>query len=139
MQWAEEKPLVDTAGKPSQKGAMPMHFGVDLAPITEETRAQFNLSKDQQGLVITAVRPDTPGAVAGFSVGDVIERTQVGAYVQSVSPDHVLTHEEMMAMVKATTRHMDELKKQGWPYVVMLVRGSSGVRFVTMSLADWAE
>jgi serine protease Do len=139
VQWAEEKPVASAADMPSQKGALPMHFGVDLAPITDETRAQFNLAKDQQGLVVTAVQPDTPGAAAGFSVGDVIERTQVGSYVQGVTPGRVLSQDAMVAMMKQTTSRIDELKKQGWPYVVVLVRGSRGVRFVTMPLADWAE
>lgn len=139
VQWADEEPIREVAQHPSQNSAMPMHFGVNLAPITDETRTQFNLARDQQGLVVTAVMPNTPGAAAGFSVGDVIERAQVGAYVQGVTPGHVMSPDEIVSMVKAGVVRMSELKKTGWPYVVVLVRGSGGVRFVTMSLADWVE
>ncbi len=139
VQWSDEKPLQTATDMPSQQGAMPMHFGVDLAPINDETRRQFNLSKNQQGLVVTAVQPDTPGAAAGFSVGDVIERAQVGSFVQGVTPGYVMTTGEMMAMMKASASRLDELKKQGWPSVLVLVRGSGGARFVTISLADWTE
>jgi serine protease Do len=139
VQWADEKPDGQTAQQPSQAGAMPMHFGVDLAPITQEMRTQFNLAKNQHGLVVTAVAPDTPGAAAGFSVGDVIERVQVGAFFEGLAPGKVMTRDEMMSMMKYSSARIDEFKKQGWPSVLVLVRGSDGVRFVTMSLADWME
>ncbi|MDE2361169.1 MAG: trypsin-like peptidase domain-containing protein [Hyphomicrobiales bacterium] len=161
VQWADEKPVATPTSPLETKDAEPMHFGVDVAPLTDALRAQFSLPKDEMGVVVTGVQPDSPGGAAGFSVGDVIEQTQVGPYVMTWNPQETepsMPMGQMMegsgdrasAMLKGmparmrdmmTRRQarMSELKKQGWPNVLVLVRGAHGRRFVTMRLQDWVE
>lgn len=162
VQWGDEKPVAATTALLDQKDATPMHFGVEVTLLTDELRSQFSLPNDEQGVVVTGVQPDSPGAAAGFSVGDVIEQTQVGPYVMTWAPEESEAHGQKMGgmmknreagvsammsdmrarmreMMKRRQARMSELKKQGWPNVLVLVRGSHGRRFVTMRLGDWAE
>lgn len=163
VQWGAEKPVATQTAAPERKDSLPMHFGVEVTLLTDELRSQFNLPKDERGAVVTAVQPDSPGAAAGFSIGDVIERTQVGPYVTTLTSEdggspmpmqemmknrdaHLSAAGEgrprmaqMMEMMQRQQAHMSKLKKEGWPYVLVLVRGSHGRRFITMRLADWVE
>ena len=47
-------------------------LGMTLAPVSEELRAQFKISADAQGAVVTNVDPDGPAAEKNIEVGDVI-------------------------------------------------------------------
>lgn len=47
-------------------------LGVQLAPVNDETRAQFNLPAEAVGILVAGVQPDSSAAEAGFEAGDLI-------------------------------------------------------------------
>ena len=48
-------------------------LGLALAPLDDQARQALNLSATQRGVVIAAVRPDSPAQLAGLRAGDVLE------------------------------------------------------------------
>ncbi len=48
-------------------------LGLALAPLTSETRRQFQVSSATEGVLVTEVMPGSPAARKGFSPGDVIK------------------------------------------------------------------
>lgn len=46
--------------------------GVEVGPIDEQIRRQFNLSDGQGGVVIVGIEPGSPAEEAGLTIGDVI-------------------------------------------------------------------
>jgi serine protease Do len=48
-------------------------LGLALAPLDDQARQQMNLDANQKGVVIAAVKPDSPAQAAGLQTGDVLE------------------------------------------------------------------
>lgn len=62
--------LARAEGKPSsERGG---ELGLALAPLTPDLRERFDLPDDVKGVVVTAVRPDSPAAEMGMQPGDVV-------------------------------------------------------------------
>jgi serine protease Do len=96
----------------------PMNAGWKLSGLTDETRTQFKLPKDQPGVVITELAPDGSAADAGLSVGDVVVKLQQEAVLQ---PDDVI-------------KALDAARVQKRHYALLLVRGQDGVKWVPLDL-----
>ena len=45
---------------------------MSFEPLTPELAQRFGVQSDQEGVVVTEVRPDSPAAMAGLAPGDVI-------------------------------------------------------------------
>ena len=66
---------------------------------------QFGISNDAKGVVITAMEPDSPSAVAGLKVGDVvheIEHQAVGSAKQAVEMSEKLKKEKQVLLRVST-------------------------------------
>jgi len=105
--------------RPVAQASETMRLGVEVAPLMSENRKQFDLSANQTGIVVTKVLPDSPGAAAGLSVGDVIESVQM----------------ESVNSPAEAARILDKAKAEGRQFVVSLVRGSKDSRFVTVPIS----
>ena len=49
-------------------------LGLSLAPLTPERRQRFGISETVEGVLVTAVRPDSPAGQKGIRSGDVVLR-----------------------------------------------------------------
>ena len=92
--------------------------GFVLAPITAEARAKYRLDAEQRGLVVTEVTPNSPAAERGIEPGDVVVR---------VGGDPVETPDGVSALITTA-------RKENRPYLLLLVSGPGGQRFVALPL-----
>ncbi|MEM7567036.1 MAG: Do family serine endopeptidase [Pseudomonadota bacterium] len=94
-------------------------LGLTLIEIDDDAREEYGLDDDLQGVVITAVDPESNGAEKGLTVGDV---------VTEVSQEPVGTPDEFADRV-------EELKGEDRRSALLLVSGSSGdMRFVALRI-----
>jgi serine protease Do len=92
-------------------------LGLALAPVTPETRQQYQLPEDAKGAIIVGVRPDSPAADIGLRVGDVITM---------VDQKPVSGPQDVVNQVKrATSKHKS---------VVMLVKRGDTQEFVAINV-----
>lgn len=94
-------------------------LGLTLAPVTEELTEQFSLSTDE-GLVITAIDPDSEAASKGLVEGDVI--TEAG--------------QQAVATVEDFEARIEEASDGGRKSLLLLVRRGGDPRFVALSLEE---
>ena len=92
--------------------------GVKLAPLTGETRKQYNIDPKVSGVVVTSVEKDCEARDLGVFAGDVVEM------VQGVN----VTTPEQVRQVVANAHD------EGLPYAAVLIRGKLGTRWVPISL-----
>ena len=83
--------LADASGRPAQ-----LLEGVEVARITEETRQQFNVPMEVDGLVITAIAPDSPFA----------RRLVPGMVIVDVNREPVTDLASAKALLKRGERHL---------------------------------
>ncbi len=95
-------------------------LGADLAKITPDLRAQFDLDQAAQGLVVTNLDPDSLLAEQGLRPGDVIAR---------IANDPVATPEDFAAAV-------EKIKAQENRILVLLIERQGHDLFVTIDLAQ---
>jgi len=93
-------------------------LGMALAPLTDTVRQQLGLPDDVQGLVVTAVKPDSAAGEKGIRRGDVI---------LSVDGRNLETLSDFQAAVGS-----DESRDRS---VRMLVRRGDSQRFVALGLS----
>jgi serine protease Do len=74
VEWPGEKMAAQAeVMRPSQKmSTWSADFGLDVSQITEDSRREFHLAPNQQGIVVTDVKQGSPAAELGFTTGDVI-------------------------------------------------------------------
>ena len=75
--------------------------GMFLAPLTSETRAQFNISSNASGVLVENVVPGSNADESGIQAGDVIERVagkSVSMPDQVASSIHNAEHESKQAV-----------------------------------------
>ncbi|WP_249219268.1 Do family serine endopeptidase [Loktanella sp. SALINAS62] len=94
-------------------------MGLTVAPIDDALTEQFDLTVTE-GLVITAIDPDSSAATKGLIEGDVI--TEAGQ-------EAVATPEDLQAQIDAAT-------EAGRTSVLLLVRRGGDPRFVALSIED---
>jgi len=94
-------------------------LGMELMPLTSETREQFNVDGKVTGVVVSSVDPNSEAADKGFRPGDVI----VGIGNKTVrTPDDI---EQGVA----------DAKKSGRETVLLLVSGDQGQHYVALKVA----
>lgn len=119
-EWPDEAPTAEAkvAWPSSDMHTMTTDFGADVADITEDIRREFSLPKDVRGVVVTAVKPNSPAADHGVSVGDVVVNVQM-RQVASLSELKLAVH-----------RAVEENRRYG----ASLIRSKSGFRWVVWPL-----
>jgi serine protease Do len=106
--------VVASSGHKATEGGK---LGLALAPVTPETRQQYQLPEGTKGAIIVGVRPDSPAADIGLRVGDVITM---------VDQKPVSGPQDVANQVKrATSKHES---------VVMLVKRGDTQEFVAINV-----
>ena len=93
-------------------------LGLGLAALTPALRAEYKQATDETGIVVASVQPGSVAAQLGLGPGDVILR--IGA--------------QQIARVDEVQQAIEEAKKSGQPYVLLLVHGREGRRWYALSL-----
>ena len=93
-------------------------LGLELSPMTPDSRKKFSLGADQKGVLITGVTDGTPAADRGLKPGDVVVEVQ---------QEEVSTPADAQAKIEAA-------RKAGRPSVLLLVQAQDGMRYVPVSL-----
>jgi serine protease Do len=89
-------------------------------PINPALRQQFELRNNVNGVVVSAVDPDSEAARKGVNAGDVIKRVgQTNVHLPS-----------------DVARAVDDARKAGRDSVLMLLANEQGDRFVALRLAQ---
>jgi serine protease Do len=94
-------------------------LGLALAPLTPDLRERFELADDTKGVVVTAVRPDSPAAEIGMRTGDVVLKVN-------------------QQIVTAPRQIADQVKKAreaGRTSIMLLVARSGVQQFVAVPLS----
>jgi serine protease Do len=92
-------------------------LGLSIAPLTEELRNQYGISKSIEGVVITEVKPDSPAAQKDVKAGDVIVE---------VTQEKVKQPQDVKARLLA-------VKKSGRRSILFLLSDAKGeLRFVAV-------
>ncbi len=95
-------------------------LGMKIAPLTAEAREKYRLAEDSKGVLITEVSASGSAAEKGLKAGDVIVEVQ---------QNEVSTPADVQRRVEAA-------RKQERKFVLMLIQGPEGTRFVPLSLAQ---
>ncbi|MBX3532064.1 MAG: DegQ family serine endoprotease [Rhizobiaceae bacterium] len=94
-------------------------LGMTVAELNDETRAQFEIAKEVNGVVVTEVAPDSPAAEKGIQPGDVITE---------VAQESVGTPKDVLDRVAA-------LKGQGRRNALLMLSSKTGeLRFETVRM-----
>jgi serine protease Do len=107
------KPRSPAPAKPKKKVSQ---LGLSLSPVDGDARAAFKLPGGVQGIVVTAVIPDSPAAEKDFQAGDVIV---------SVQDQPVRTPEDVQ-------RKVDADLKAGRKVEVLLVNRGGSLTYVAL-------
>jgi len=79
--------------------------GVTVADVDDETRKQFGLTEGTKGVVITKIDPESPSALAGLKVGDVvqeIEKQAVKTAKEAIALSEKLKNEKQVLLRVST-------------------------------------
>lgn len=107
----------DAAGDSSATGSV---LGLDLVPITAETRRRFNIKDGVEGVVVSRVDPGSAAAERRVAAGDVIVEVQ----------------REKVTSVADLKKRLAALKEQGQKRALFYVAAAPGatLRYVTLPL-----
>ena len=97
----------------------PPDLGLGLAPITADLRARYDISGDVVGVAVVTVDGRSKASEAGIEPGDVIQRVQ----------------SEPIASVREFWSQVDGARRDRRTRLLLLVRGPSGERWVTLPSA----
>ena len=94
-------------------------LGMTVAELTDEGRQEFAIADDVEGVVITAVDPDSAAADKRIEPGDVIVE---------IAQETVMTPQEVEERIAA-------LKQDGRRNALLMLAGRTGeLRFVTVRM-----
>jgi serine protease Do len=101
---------------PKPKSTALAGLGVAIAPISPETRSQYQIAPDQKGVVITDVKQNSIAAQRGLQAGNVIMEVQQEAVATTGDVEQKLS--------RARAAHRKS--------VLLLVQTQDGMRFVPL-------
>jgi serine protease Do len=120
----ETAPSADQAPKPPEKPRKQSMLGLSLASMSDELRSRFDIDKSVNGVVVTAVEPDSTAAEKEVHVGDVIVEV---THSQVKSPDEL-------------NARFGELRKLNRKTALLLVASGQGeMNFVPLPLEESVE
>ena len=108
-----------TSGSEKGKESTMEVLGLKLSALTAKTRGKYSLEKDAKGVVVTGVDKKGPAAEKGIRPGDVIVE---------------ISKEEISGLADVKKK-VAEAKKSGRKWVLLLIEGQGGLRFVTIRIA----
>lgn len=97
----------------------PPDLGLGLAPVTSDIRTRYEIGADVVGVAVITVDPRSKASEAGIEPGDVIQRVQ----------------SEPVASVREFWLQVDGARRDRRTRLLMLLRGPSGERWVTLPSA----
>jgi len=116
-QTPQAKPPADQKGQNSQEPSS--LFGMTLAPLDEARRKSFSIVESVEGVVVTAIEPNSPAAQKGLKVGEVIVE---------VAQDFVESPADV-------SKRINMLKAEGRRNAHVMVSDASGnLRFIALPL-----
>jgi serine protease Do len=103
----------------NQAGPRGGELGLALAPLTPELRQRFDLADDVKGVVVTAVRPDSPAAEIGLRAGDVVLKV----------------NQQIVTAPRQVVDQVKEARKAGRDAVLLLIARGGTHQFVAVPLS----
>ena len=97
----------------------PPDLGLGLAPVTPDVRTRYDVTPDTTGIAVVTVDPRSKASEAGIEPGDIIQR---------VMNEPISSVREFWSQVDGARRHRQTR-------LLILVRGPSGERWVTLPSA----
>lgn len=118
----QDQPTADAkpAGAVHRARAELPDLGLRTAPMNDQMRAKYKLGADTDGVVVTAVAPDSSALQAGLVPGDVIIRVQ----------------QSPIGAPADVQQSIDAAREQQRRYVVMLVRHHDSLRWVPLPVGS---
>jgi serine protease Do len=114
---AEQQLSAATPG-PAERGRLVESLGLELAPITAETKSQFSLPEAAKGVVVLSVKGTGAAAQRGLKPGDIIVE---------VAQEEVTNPSQVEAKVK-------EAKAAGRKSILLLVDRKGDLQFVALRI-----
>jgi serine protease Do len=111
-------PSGDTNRGGAARPSSTMSLGMELMPLTAETRSQYNVDNGVNGVVVGSVDPNSEAADKGFRTGDVI----------------VSVGNKNVRMPADIEQGVADAKKAGRESVLLLVAGDQGQRYVALKV-----
>ena len=120
-----QRELAETAsmsapGSPAPDPEPSSFLGMELAPITDAVRAEFDLPSDMRGLVVGSVEPDSDAGSKGVLPGDLI----------------VEANQQPVVTVSDLRARAEEARDAGRKSLLVLLRRGGDPRFVALSLEE---
>jgi len=107
------------ASAPAQRPMEPARaLGMELAPLTDQMRAEMSLAPTMQGLVVRAVEPGSDAETKGIRAGDII--TEAG--------------QEPVTSIADFNARVTDAREAGRRTVLVMVRRGEDPRFVALAL-----
>lgn len=94
-------------------------MGMALRDLDDAARSRYNIPGDVTGALIVSITPNSNAAEAGVRPGDVV--TKVG--------------QTTVTSVSEGTKALEAAQKSGQSSVLLLLRNSSGLRFIALKLS----
>lgn len=118
----DEEVKTASADKPEKQGSAGAveveGLGLQVAAVSKGTRERFSLPDDAKGVVVSAVKGDSPAAEKGIRAGDLL----------------VEVNQEPVTAPLQVKAKVDDARKAGRKSVMLLVQGQGGARFVVVKL-----
>jgi serine protease Do len=116
----DDEPKSDDPDAPEDEPANPENvLGLTVTPLTDDLRTQLGFDKKINGLLVTAIDPESGAAGKNLKLGDVIVEAQ----------------QSQIASVAHLNAAIDKVKKSGGRQILMLVEDAKGdTRFVALPL-----
>ncbi len=115
LKFGQGKPMTDMSADFTD----PPDLGLGLGPITADIRTRYEISADVTGVAVVTVDPRSRASEAGIEAGDVIQRVQM----------------EPVGSVREFWSQVDSARRNRHTRIMLLVRGPSGERWVTLPSA----